>query len=266
MQITAPSPIIYLPENLWSLFTKPGRELLVRVLNIEGKTLDLELGGEKFQARIGGTINPEDFKIGETIRVKVIKTGNPIVLQVISEKKEASDLKLFYLVAKGFEKEITKHIFLRKDLNLLATFVNEVIKRDKKEITDKDKNLKELFGDNIKNLKIIYQQDKIVFPFIFNDERSWGYLEFGAPEKRKGRIKLFYLKFYFEYLGLVECYISYLESEIYVEFYFVNQEAYKIAKKEYKILENMLVSQKIYCKIEINMKEIFPGYLLEKKG
>ncbi|WP_038055149.1 hypothetical protein [Thermodesulfobacterium hydrogeniphilum] len=264
MQITAPSPIIYLPENLWSLFTKPGRELLVRVLNIEGKTLDLELGGEKFQARIGGTINPEDFKIGETIRVKVIKTGNPIILQVISEEKEASDLKLFYLVTKEFEKEVTKDISLRKDLNLLATFVNEIIKKEKKEITDK--SLKKLFGDKIKNLKVIYQQDKIVLPFIFNDERSWGYLELGAPEERKGRVKLFYLKFYFEYLGLVECYISYLEKEIYIEFYFVNQEAYKIAKKEYKNLENILVSQKIHCKIEVNMEEISPGYLLEKRG
>jgi len=53
MQITAPAPIIYLPENLWSFFSRPGRELLIKVLNIEGKTLYLELGGEKFQARIG---------------------------------------------------------------------------------------------------------------------------------------------------------------------------------------------------------------------
>ncbi len=266
MQITAPSPIIYLPENLWSLFTRPGRELLVRVLNIEGKTLDLELGGDKFQARIGGTVNPEDFRIGETIRVRVVKTGHPIVLQIISEEKETSDLKLFYVLAKESNVDVNKEIFFKKDLNLLASFIGEVLKGDKKEIKEEDKHLKKIFGDKIKSLKIIYQHDRMIFPFVFSDERSWGYLELGTPEERKGRVKLFYMKFYFEYLGLVECYISYLNKDIFLEFYFANKEAYEVAKKEAKFLKNLLVSQKIYCKIEINMEEISPGYLLEKTG
>jgi len=269
MQITASAPIIYLPENLWSFFTRPGRELLIRVVNIEGKTLDLELGGERFQARVGGTINPEDFKPGETIRVRVIKTGHPIVLQLISEEKEAvaTDLKLFYLVQQGFEKGSTEKVLLRKDLDLLATFVKDLVSTDKKEKkTEVDKDLKKILGEKIKALKVLYQHDKVVVPFLFNDERSWGFLELNVPQEEKGKVRLFYLKLFFEYLGLVECYISYSWQEIFIDFYFVNPEAFKLAKAEQKNLQNMLVINKKYIKISINNQEVLPGHILEKKG
>ncbi|MDK2861912.1 MAG: hypothetical protein PWP33_1115, partial [Thermodesulfobacterium sp.] len=105
MQITAPAPILYLPENLWFLFSRPGRELVIRVVGIEGKTLNLELGGEKFQAKIAGTVNPEDFKVGENIRVKVLQTGNPVVLQVVSGEKTSSDLKILYILSQAGKKE-----------------------------------------------------------------------------------------------------------------------------------------------------------------
>jgi hypothetical protein len=133
MQITAPAPIIYLPENLWSFFTRPGRELLIRVLNIEGKTLYLELGGEKFQARIGGTLTSENFTVGEVLKVRVAKTGNPIILQIISPEKEAEELKFLYLInAKLAEKSINKEVF-QKDFNLLATFIKDLVRATNQE-------------------------------------------------------------------------------------------------------------------------------------
>jgi len=176
MQITVPAPIIYLPENLWSFFIRPGRELLIKVINIEGKTLYLGLGGEKFQARIGGTLTPENFTIGEVLRVKVAKTGNPIILQVLSPEKETGKLNFLYLIsAKLAEKSINKEVF-QKDITLLTTFIKDLVRireKEEKEVTDKE--LKELFREKIKSFKFIYKDEKIVIPFIFNDERSWGF-------------------------------------------------------------------------------------------
>ncbi|PMP65323.1 MAG: hypothetical protein C0190_06845 [Thermodesulfobacterium geofontis] len=267
MQITAPAPIIYLPENLWSLFTRPGRELLIRVLNIEGKTLYLELGGEKFQARIGGTLSPENFTIGEVLKVRVAKTGNPIILQVVSPEKEAEELKFLYLVnAKLAEKPINKEIF-QKDFNLLATFIKDLVGATKKERKETiDKELKDLFGDKIKSLNIFYKDEKIVIPFVFSDERSWGFLELGEPKEEKDRIKLFYFKMFFEYLGLMECFLGYTGKEIFVELYFANKESFEFAKEEIKNLESLFTGYKISTKISVNIKEILPGQLLKKEG
>lgn len=267
MQITAPAPIIYLPESLWSFFTRPGRELLIRVLNIEGKTLHLELGGEKFQARIGGTLSPENFTIGEVLRVRVAKTGNPIVLQVISPEKEAEELKFLYLInARHAEKPVNKEVF-QKDFNLLTTLIKDLVgatKREKKEAIDKE--LKELFGDKIKSLNIFYKDEKIIIPFIFSDERSWGFLELGKPKEEQNKVKLIYFKMFFEYLGLMECFLSYMEKEIFIELYFTNKESFELAKGEIKNLENLFLVYKIPAKISVNMQEILPGQLLKKEG
>ena len=270
MQITASAPIIYLPENLWSLFTRPGRELLIRVLNVEGKTLDLELGGDRFQARIGGTINPEDFRPGTTIRVRVVRVGHPIVLQLVPEEErvlESKDLTLFYLVRDTGQMQ-SQEVFFKKDLDLLASFVKEFVpsveKRDK--VEKKEEVLKKLFGDKIKALKIIYQHNKLVIPFLFYDDRSWGFLELEPPKKEGDKIRLFYLKLYFEYLGLVECYIGYGDKEIYLDLYFANKEAYEVAKKEFASLEKMLAFDKKRARISINTQEVLPGYILEKQG
>lgn len=267
MQITAPAPIIYLPENLWSFFTRPGRELLIKVLNIEGKTLYLELGGEKFQARIGGTLIPENFTIGEVLRVRVAKTGNPIILQVLSPEKETGKLNFLYLIsAKLAEKSMNKEVF-QKDITLLTTFIKDLVRvkeKEEKEVTDKE--LKELFGEKIKSFKFIYKDEKIVIPFIFNDERSWGFLELGEPKEEHGKIKLFYFRIFFEYLGLMECYLSYLDKEVYVDLYFANKDSFKIAKSEIKKLENLFYSYKIPVKINLNMQKISPGQLLEMEG
>ncbi len=268
MQITAPAPIIYLPENLWSFFTRPGRELLIRVVNIEGKTLYLELGGEKFQARIGGTLLPENFSIGEVLRVRVAKTGNPIILRIITPEKELGGLKFLYIVSsKLAEKSINKENF-QKDISLLTAFIKDLIETTRKEEKEMNTNkeLKDLFGDKIKSFKFMYKDEKIVIPFVFNDDRSWGFLELGEPKEEGDKIKLFYFKMFFEYLGLLECFLSYWDREIYVDLYFANKDSFEFVKKEVKNLESLFYSYKIPAKVSLNMEEILPGQILEKEG
>lgn len=267
MQITAPAPIIYLPENLWSFFTKPGKELLIKVINIKGKTLYLELGGEKFQARIGGTLIPEDFTVGEILRVKVTKTGNPIILQILSSTKEKPEFNFLYLISNKFvEKPLNKEVF-QKDLGLLTTFIKEIIgsyQKEKREINDKE--LKELLGEKIKVFELLYKNDKIIIPFAFHEERSWGFLELSEPKEEQNKIKIFYLKIFLEYLGLLECFLGYSDKEIYVDFYISNKEAFEVIKTEIKNLERLFYFHKIPSKINVNLQEISPGQIIEKAG
>ncbi|WP_028840745.1 hypothetical protein [Thermodesulfobacterium hveragerdense] len=265
MQITAPAPILYLPENLWFLFSRPGRELVIRVVGIEGKTLNLELGGEKFQARIAGTVNPEDFKVGENIRVKVLQTGNPVVLQVVSGEKTSNDLKILYLLSQAGKKEEVNIPYVKEELKLLSNLLTDLfIKKDKKS-KSLEEGIKELLGDKVKASTLLYQEDSLFIPFLFNDERSWGYIELGPPQERKGKIKLFYLKFYGEYLGLVECFISYDEREILLELYFYTKEAYELAKIEHKNLKNLFIFSQNQVIIKISYEESLPGSILEKR-
>lgn len=264
MQITAPAPILYLPENLWIFFDRPGRELLVKVLNIEGKTLHLELGGEKFQARIAGTLNPEDFKIGETLKVKVLKIGNPIVLQIISGERKTQDLNFLYLLLNKEKREIQNLEVIEKDIKMFATIFHRAVLREKKTKGIED-DLKEVFGEKTKFCEMIFQDEKVIIPFLFEDERSWGYLEISIPEIKKGRLRVFLVKFYGEYLGLMECYLFYREEEIGLEIYFSNKEAYELAKKELNFLKSFFSNLKIKVKIELELQELYAGRILETK-
>jgi len=64
----------------------------------------------------------------------------------------------------------------------------------------------------------------------------------------------------------MECYLSYLDKEVYVDLYFANKDSFKIAKSEIKKLENLFYSYKILVKINLNMQKISPGQLLEMEG
>jgi len=71
---------------------------------------------------------------------------------------------------------------------------------------------------------------------------------------------------FFEYLGLMECFLSYMENEVFIDLYFANRESFEFAKEEIKSLENLFLLYKIPAKISINMGEILPGQLLKKEG
>lgn len=267
MQITAPAPIIYLPENLWFLFSRPGRELLVRVIGVEGKTLSLELGGDRFQARIGGTLNPEDFRVGENIRVRVVRNEGPIILQVLSPRpsKISPELNLLYLITSSKTKP---SMVEPKEINLMVDFVRDllwsIVRREKSEI----KREKEEFflGKELKALKILYEENKIILPFLFSDEKSWGYLELSLPEEIEHKIKIFSFRLFLEYLGLVEGILSYLDQKVFVDLYFYNSQALEFAKKEFRELHQMFLAKDILAKINLEEKKLAPGYLFEKEG
>lgn len=267
MQITAPLPIYYLPENLWSLFTRPGRELTVRVLQIEEKFLYLELGGYKFQARLAGTLNPEDFKPGELLRVKVLKSEGPVVLEVVGSEKGAQEQKLLYLLVKERASDFFSQPLVSKELSLLSQVIKNLVKNE--EIKEKKEIFKKLDDFIERNLKIsdfVLEEDRLFIPFVFVDEKSWGYLEVLVPEDKGGRIKVFQLKLFFQYLGLVEALFWYDSQNLYIDIYFSEKEAYEEGKRELLDLKNTLPYSKNSVKISVLRKKTLPGILFSRVG
>lgn len=265
MQISAPLPIFYLPENLWSLFTRPGRELTVRVLQIEGKLLYLELGGYKFQARLGGTLNPEDLKSGEIIKVKVINSEGPIVLQIVGSEKEGASTKLLYLLARERpQEENTNLSSLTKEFALISELFKTIVrKEDKREGIYKD--LEEQLGKTIKFIQPHFEEDGLFIPFIFGDEKSWGYLEI-KPEKKGEKVQLFILRIFLTYLGLLEAFFTYSDKSMEIDLYFTENKALDFAKVFYKDLREELYFSHPNVIIHFNKKRVEPGFFLQKIG
>lgn len=264
MQITAPVPIFYLPENLWSLFTRPGRELTVRVLQIEGKLLYLELGGYKFQARLAGTLNPEDLRVGDLIRVKVTKSEGPVVLQIIGSEKEEAANKLIYLFLREKPQgdKLTPQR-MSKELTLLTELFRGLTER--KEKGEEVKNWEEIFGKEIKFIKPQAEEDKFFLPFVFSDERSWGYIEV-KPEEKGEKVKLFSMKIFFSYLGLVEVLFAYTSQSLELDLYFAEKKALTFAKEFFKDLRSELYFPNRSVIISFHQIELRPGFFLERIG
>ncbi|MEZ0344166.1 MAG: hypothetical protein ABWJ99_05130 [Caldimicrobium sp.] len=267
MQITAPLPIYYLPENLWSLFSRPGRELTVKVLQIEGKLLYLEFGGYKFQARLAGTLNPEDFKPGELLRVKVLKSEGPIVLEVLGSSKESEEAKILYLLAKEKPSIRISQEASNKEWRVLSQILKALISKeegkDKKVVL---KDLDEIIGKNIKISDFVIEEDRVFLPFVFLDEKSWGYIELPVPEEKGDRVKIFVLKLFFQYLGLVEAIFSYSSHFIYLDLYFSENTVFNLAKEELQNLKEELSLLEKSIKINLLKRETRPGLFLERVG
>lgn len=267
MQITAPTPIYYLPENLWSLFTRPGRELVMRVLEIEGKFLYLEMGGYKFQARLAGTLNPEDFKPGELIKVKVLKSEGPVVLELLGSSKESSEVNLLYLMVKEDLSKPQRQPQLSKELSLLSEMFKRVLERfESKDKAKTQKGLEDLFGEEIRISDFVLEEDRLFLPFLFKEEKSWGYLELIIPEEKGDRVKLFLLKLFFKYLGMVEAIFCYTKDSVEVDIFFAEKKAWEFARNYLLELKKDLSFSGKLVKINFEKKEIYPGYFFNKVG
>lgn len=126
--------------------------------------------------------------------------------------------------------------------------------------------MNETIGKNIKFSDFLIEEDRVFLPFVFLDERSWGYIELPIPEEKGDRIKLFILKLFFQYLGLVEAIFSYSPHSIYLDLYFSENLAYTLAREELKNLKEELFLLEKSVKINLLKRETRPGFFLERVG
>ncbi len=266
MQITAPVPIYYLPENLWNLFTRPGRELLMRVLQVEGKFLYLEMGGYKFQARLGGTLNPEDFKPGELIRVRVVRSESPLLLEIIDKPKGEGVPPILYLLVREAPGKREASSKAYQELGILGELLKGFSKIGEKEKDRSPKFLEEILGKDIKFSEPFLEEDRIFMPFLLGEERSWGYLEILIPEEKGEKVRLFILKLFLDYLGMVETIFYYSKAGLEVDLFFSDKRALELAKSNLLELKRNLSFSSKSVKINLEKKEVVPGQLLERVG
>jgi len=267
IQAPPATPVYFLPEHLFSLLSRPGRELTVRVLQVEGKMLYLELGGDKFQAKIAGTFNPEDFRVGEILRVRVESTEPEIVLRLISPHKRSYDLLLMVSVLRkdqrdrAYSPEIAK-----EESGRLFSLIREAVAFAEKKIERKDKEEEDYNFTKIKFKEPTYTENKLLLPLIFPEGSGWGYFEFAVPEEKEGKIKLFSLRMFFPYLGLIEANF-YLKSEhIQIFLDFSNKESLIFAQNYLNELREVLSTKRGLINIYLQHKTLEPGYLFESRG
>ncbi|MEN3038900.1 MAG: hypothetical protein ABDI07_07090 [Candidatus Kryptonium sp.] len=267
MQVTAPSPIFYLPENLWSLLTRQGRELTVRVLQIEGKLLYLELGGHRFQARIAGTLNPEDFRSGDLLKVRVTQSEGPVVLEIVESSRGGIEKALLYLLgrAKDIGVEASSHKF--KEISVLATLLKSFTERAKtKEKSTPKIALEDILGGDIQTSDLFFEEDRILIPFTLRDHRSWGYIEILSPEERNDKIRLFALNLFLEYLGYIKALFSYNDNHIEIELWVSENDTLEFFKEHMVDLKRDLSFSSKFVKINIEKRNVLPGKILDKIG
>lgn len=291
MRVTAPAPVTFLPESLFSLFSRPGRELTVRVIQVESKTLTLETGGEKFQARIAGSLLPDDFRPGETIRVRVLSSGPPVLLHIVEGEKiseaEARLLQIFQSVQAELPSLVSRFptISERPELYPLVSFFVKLLEAEEKKFVEgpernrsQDIRAKDKRGSSSKavafeegELRIASQliHDKgLLLPFAFADRTSWGFLEAGEETKATAQGKrYFYLHLFLSELGLVEAFLGlYSSSKLDLHFYFSREEALELAREQLFELKKDLAERGFYVEVTLERSHYEPGVILAREG
>jgi len=281
MRVTAPAPVTFLPESLFSLFSRPGRELLVRVIEVESKTLTLETGGEKFQARIAGSFLPEDFRPGETLRVRVLSSGPPVLLHIVEGEKlsgaEARLLQIFQDVQAELPSLVSRlpTVSERPELFPLVSFFVKLLEGEEDK-TQALKNGKKRFEhqgltlekETLSTLSHLIQDRSFILPFAFADRSSWGFLEVGEDTGVASQGKrYFYLRLFLSELGLVEAFMGFHTSNrLNLHFYFSREEGLELARKHLIELKEDLADRGFYAEVTLERSHYEPGVILVREG
>ncbi|QJA05515.1 hypothetical protein FVE67_01320 [Thermosulfurimonas marina] len=271
MRVITPAPVTYLPENLVPLFSQPGRELTVRVIEVEGKTLTLETGGERFQARLAGSLFPEAFRPGESLRVRVVSTGPPLLLHLVEGREGGRPLsRLKYLLAllpqaaAEFPSELPA-VSEKEGLAPLVALLVEALKEEKREILREKSEAFHSQKDLVQFFRHLFSEGALVLPFVFADRLSWGLLEAeGQKEGRKERY--FYLRLFLSELGLVEVLLQAQDQHLGLHFYFSREETLKLAREALSELRGALLERGFVPEITLEKGYYEPGVILAREG
>ncbi|RUM87345.1 MAG: hypothetical protein DSZ24_06380 [Thermodesulfatator sp.] len=272
---TSPSLLIHLIEEEGApSFLEPGRELTVRVIGMEGRTLILESEGERFPARLAPTLGPEVFRPGEALRVRVLSTGPPVLLQLVEGREGGPpSLRLEPLLALLPQKAAEVFPGLpavseREDLPALVALVVKALEEHpgREEISPrKEEGESHLPRDLQAVLSHILSEGVLVLPFVFADRLSWGLLE-AREREEAGEGASFYLRLFLSELGLVEVLMHKLDRGLRLHFYFSREEALKLAREAVAELRGVLLEKGWIPEIVLEKGYYEPGVILAKEG
>ncbi len=268
MRVTLPAPVTYLP----------GRELTVRVVEVEGKTLTLETGGERFQARLAGSLLPEDFRLGENVRVRVLSPGPPVLLQLVegpgvrrAEERFARLVQVLQPQVAALASKLPAVSEKPDPLSLVAFLVRimdrEVREKEKFSAEIEDRKIFQESGRDWTILSRFWQEGHLVLPFFFADRLSWGFMEAGREEGTSDGESFFYLRLFLSELGLMEAFVrAGAEKSLKISFYFSREEALALAREGVLELRRELAERGFWPEITLEKSYYEPGVILVKEG
>ncbi len=268
---TLPITIRYLPESLLSIFSRPGKILEAKVETLEGRLVSLFIGGERLEAMLSPQVSPRHLRPGQTVKLKLVDTGPPVILSLLSTESEKAH---FYKEITNFLKNLSKifvsHQLLKLDEQLsienllLNTFlVLEKNTKNKEIVSISDQEKREF----VTLLPKFWENGIFFLPFMFLDKLSWGFL---LEEERKNKSKnerVFYLRLFLSNLGLLEIVFRLiLGKKLYLTILAAREEALVVIQRSLLELYDALKGKNFHVHIDTGLLETSPGVLLVTEG
>ncbi|OAG28644.1 hypothetical protein [Thermodesulfatator autotrophicus] len=260
VRFTAPLTLRQLPEGFIEGL-RPGQVISAKVETIEGRLLTLFVGHERLEALISDEVPLHLLKPGQSIKLKVVSLGPPLVLSLGLEKVLSKEN--FLLILGNIFKALGKKPPFLEDVpreKVLEFFLANLLKKEKTGANEtKEPIQKELRDFLLKN----WQEGQFLIPFIIGDRVSWGYLaEDSSVPRRKGE-RVFVLVVFLSRLGLMEARFLCYQGGLTIQLNFASEEAFEKAQKALPGLQEMFSEFKQQVIIKSDRLSATPGQILK---
>lgn len=274
LKVSFPATVKFLPENLLSLFSRPGKILEAKVETIEGRLLTLFVGEERLEALLSPEVLPRRLHPGQTVRLKVVRTGHPVVLSLLSAGEPSPTRDLYQkirsllkvlprLQARAVRSSLPEGPYLES----LLLRIFEVLGEEQRahEVQAKSHGGEER-EHLVSLLPRLWEAGVFFLPLAFFDRVSWGFLEEeGKGEASCGRT--FRLRLFLSRLGAMEFLFRLgLKGELSLSILAAREEALKTLREELASLHEELSARYPRVQIEMGFLETLPGSLLATEG
>lgn len=261
-KVTLPAAVRFLPENLASLL-RPGKVLVARVETIEGRLLTLQVGEERLEALLEERIPLRMLKPGQSLKLKVISTGYPVVLSLMLPRQDHLSMRLARLV-KSFAVQIQKGKLEEEEgepslERLFWRFVETIKPEGGEKETGGAKDLKETI------LKT-WQEGVFFIPLVFGDRVSWAYLFEEKKKSQSSGSRFFVLRLFLSRAGFLEVHFRLLDGKFFLELYFAREEALNQARSMREELETALEARGFKVHLSLANLSALPGAFLDAAG
>ncbi len=269
LKVSAPATVKFLPESLYSLFSRPGKILEAKVETIEGRLVSLFVGEERLEALLSPEVSPKGLHPGQRIRLRVIKTGPPVILSLLSAKEEERPVSKLLKLMPRFLASSALPSLKKGEEPSPETLIIHLLASSK----EKGKEGKE--GPHLSRssqeheirslLYKVWEEGLFFIPFTFPDRLSWGVLE-KADQPREGG-QAFRLRLLLSRLGLLEAVFWFSPSGPFrLTILVAREESLKLIQDSLTELYEALKGFYPNLHLETGLLETIPGLFLTREG
>ncbi len=274
LKVSLPLSTQFFTENLSKLFTQPGEILEAKVETISGRLITLLVGQERVEALLTPDVSPHMLRPGQKVRLKVVRTGNPVVLSLRLPPTPLPGKELKAQIQELIKALVT-HKAAQKPLSTpikLETLFAQALRHleDQASTPEKAKALRpqDPAHPNLRPLgQLLHLWEAGVFflPLSFPDQVSWGTFEEETPKARKGT-RVFRLRLFLSRLGALEIVFFLKDAQLDVQILCARGEALERVQKALPSLYQGLKTCYPQLKLDYGLLEPKLGSLLARAG